>query len=106
MGMIASIYKNKGQDYSNGGISSRHNTVTVVNVDGPFDATVDRPAVELVAGNMVGTIKVIPFGAAKGSTMCGGTYVGCSDYRFTKKVESILGERFYGAVSFHDRTEG
>jgi hypothetical protein len=111
MGLIANIYKNNGQDFSNGGLSSRVNEVTVVNVDGPFEPTEDRPAVLLVEGNARGTVKVVP--ALEGGdgwtawpgSMMGGCYVATSDARFTQAVEDLLGISFYGAIALHDRYE-
>lgn len=123
MGLIVSIYKDKGRSYSNGGFSERHDEVTVVNVEGPFEPTEDRPPVMLVKGNVPGTVKVVPaietpagyMAAMPGDfagddatgmgPMMGGTYVGTSDSRFSEAVEALLGVPFYGAVPFHDRFE-
>lgn len=118
MGLIASIYKDNGQDWSNGGISSRVNEVTVVNIDGPFEPTEDRPAVLLVPGNVMGTAKIVPaiqtIGDAwvenhpSGSVgpMMGGCYVATSDSRFSRAVKDVTGNRLWsGAVPLHDRFE-
>jgi len=57
-GLRASIYKENGRDYSNGGISSRVNEVTIVGRDidrvggAIFEPTVDAPAVVLVRRTM------------------------------------------------------
>lgn len=58
MGLTAGIYKN-GADCSNYGISSYASSVTIVNVEGPFDPSGDRPAVMLVA-NAMGTARFVP----------------------------------------------
>lgn len=109
MGLIANIYKNGGTDCSNGGLSSRYDKVTVVNVDGPFDPADDRPAVMLLPGNLPGVAKVVPVvGGNVAQThgpMMGGCYVATSDSRFVEAVERITGARFYGAVALHDRYE-
>ncbi len=37
--------------------------------------------------------------------MMGGSFVHSSDSRFSRIVEEVLGDRFHGAVSLHDRQE-
>jgi hypothetical protein len=115
MGLIANIFKTT-YDCSNGGVSSECSEVTIVNIEGPFEPTEDRPAVLLVE-NAGGTVKIVPAvevedaneyhgkWAPKLGSMMGGTYVATSDSRFTNAVERLLGSRFYGAVPFHDRYE-
>jgi hypothetical protein len=115
MGLIAYIMKHKGTDCSNGGLSSRHDEVTIVNADGPFDPTEDRPAVILVARAPVGTRQILTAYPAvhQGGKwvkdprwlMMGGTYISCSDSRFGELCNR-LGVPFYGAVALHDRYEG
>jgi hypothetical protein len=115
MGIIAEIFRNdmfKG--CSNNGMSAHYTSVTVVNVDGPFSPTEDRPAVMLVKGAFEGTIKVVPAIHMRDGTyqedrrwsMMGGTYIATSDGRFSDKCKEITGQRHYGAVAFHDRFEG
>lgn len=122
MGLIVSIYKDKGREWSNGGVSSRVDELTLVNVDGPFEPTEDRPAALLVP-NAMGTVRVVPaievapggsyveqgaedaLGAPGVGPMMGGCYVATSDSRFSEKIEALLGGRFYGAVPLHDRFE-
>jgi hypothetical protein len=120
MGLTAYIYKSGLGDCSNGGISSRADKVTLVNVEGPFEPTEDRPAAMLVPGNTAGTVKVVAAVAGDDGTyapvkqngdgkqvgpMMGGAYVATSDSRFSRAVEDLLGHRFYGAVPLHDRFE-
>lgn len=119
MGLTVDIYKHGGQDFSNGGLSSDHDEVTIVNVSGPYEPTPERPAVLLVAGSRAGIAKVIPavehengqggWAALSdpGSVgpMMGGCYVASPDSRFATAVEAIVGGRFYGAVPLHDRFE-
>lgn len=119
MGLIAEIYKSDLGDCSNDGLSGSHTQVTIVNVDGPFKPTPERPAVMLVQGNVAGTVKVVPAALATADgeylplvrdgdktvgPMMGGCYVS-GDSRFTEAVERLLGHRFYGAVPLHDRFE-
>lgn len=116
MGLIVSIFKDKRLgDCSNGGLSSRYDELTLVNVSGPFEPTEDRPAAMLVDGNGTGTAKVVPVDALppgrefdyepmRGSMM-GGCYVATSDSRFSQAVQEIVGGPFYGAVPLHDRFE-
>jgi len=47
-------------DCSNGGISSKFETVTFVNVDGPFEPDDRAPAVMLLPGNLGPTVKAVP----------------------------------------------
>ena len=106
MGMIASIYRNDSfSDSSNNGMSSRFTNVTVVNVEGPYEPTVGRPAVELVKGYVEGTRFIRPTYLSTERPMMGGTYISTSDSRFHRKVREITGGEFSGAVPFHDRVE-
>lgn len=104
MGLIASIFRDRNSDCSNGGISSRHDRVTIVNVEGPFDPTPNAPAVKLVVRG-IGGERVVHFEpvepVAEGNVgyMAGGAFVASSDSRFRRAVG------FYGAVSLHDRQE-
>jgi hypothetical protein len=77
-------------------------------------ATDDRPAVAL-ASNLRGTaylapVELSPDGAYYLRTrrgMAGGHYATTSDSRISALVASYIGaERFYGALSVHDRFEG
>lgn len=112
--MIVFVYRN-GEDCTNNGISKKHDTLTVVNVDGPFDPTPERPAVMLAQHpTMPGICRIVPviphvgkpgsFIAIPG-TMMGGNYAATSDSRWSAAVEKCVGHRFYGAVAIHDRIE-
>lgn len=105
MGLIAYIFKNKGRDCSNSGLSSFVDQVCLTNVEGPFEPSDDCPAALLLPGNLKGTVKVVPDGMGGRSVMFGGCYVATSDSRFSEAIEAIIGARFYGAVAFHDRVE-
>ena len=105
MGLNAYIYKHNGEDYSNGGISSRFDQVCLVNVDGPFEPDAEHPACALVEGNLKGTLKVFALEDNHKQISNGGCFVPTSDSRFSQAAEKILGQRFYGAVALHDRVE-
>lgn len=117
MGLIISVYKSPLGDCTNGGVSSKVNSLTVVSVNGPFDPSDDAPAVMLVlrnlsAGNVVCLRPAVWCEDESGwvledykAWMMGGNYGSTSDSRFTEAIENLLGHRFYGAVAIHDRTE-
>jgi hypothetical protein len=121
-GLRLSIYRGPHGDCINNGMSGRVNTVTLVGIldveydgvrdvskvrplsgdfCGPFVADQEAPAVILVYRRMGNRriAHVQPLEAApRGRYMAGGTYL-TGDSRFT----DLAG--FYGAVSFHDRSE-
>lgn len=118
MGMIVYVYRNHrdpddwlgDNDATNGGVTNHKTGVhqlTLVNVDGPFDPTPDRPAAWLVPGNLNGCAHIVPHDeyTNKTWTMFGGNYAGTCDSRFREAVEKITGARFYGTVPIHDRVE-
>lgn len=106
-GIRASIYKDSGRDYSNGGVSSFTDEVTVILPEGgPFEPTEAAPAVEFVRRTIGGRAAHYfrPVEGPEGhermvGPMAGGTYLGSSDSRFS----DLTG--MYGAVPFHDRYE-
>lgn len=106
-GLLASIYKDRGKSYSNGGISERYDEVLVVGdgIEGPFKERPGLPVVQIVPGHRDG-FRAIPVlgweGAAivRGQTvgpMFGGCFIHTSDSRFA----SVFG----GPVPLHDRYE-
>lgn len=110
MGLIISIYKDSSSSYdcTNGGVSSRHTSLTLVNVDGPFEPTPERPACWLVKGNVPGSAKIVIAepGTDQKWSMMGGNYGGTSDSRFNRAVERITGQlQCLGPVPIHDRYE-
>ena len=118
MGLIVDVLRHHkdphdwlgANDATNGGITNHKTGVhqlTLVNVDGPFDPTPDRPAAWLVPGNLGGCAKIVPDWEYQDNTwtMFGGNYAGTCDSRFNEAVEKITGARFYGAVPIHDRVE-
>jgi hypothetical protein len=122
-GLRLDIYRGPYGDASNGGISGLHNNVTLVGTlaiegtsslrdrrhvkllqgdsRGPFTVSADAPAVILVwrkdSRGLISHVEpLVP--ALRGWYMAGGTYLH-GDSRFS----DLAG--FYGAVSFHDRSE-
>lgn len=110
MGLIIGVYRDaSGSDCTLNGVSSRHANLTVVNVDGPFEPTPERPACWLVKGNLPGTVKIVVVepGTDGKWSMMGGNYGGTCDSRFNRAVERITGQtQCYGPVPIHDRYEG
>jgi hypothetical protein len=110
MGLRASIYKARGYEKcSNGGVSEFYDQVTLINVPGPSEPSDDAPPALLKAGNLPGTLKVVPVipGTFAGlvGPMAGGSFIATSDSRFSDACRQIVGGEFYGAVAFHDRYE-
>ena len=110
MGIIATVYAHPKHNCSLNGISSRFTEVTVVNVEGPFDPTPERPAV-LMERHTSNAIRLVPCSDQGVKDpgiwwMFGGSYVATSDGRFSGKAKELLGHEFYGAVALHDRNEG
>lgn len=106
MGIIAEIYRAPLMDgCANGGISERVEAVTVVDIDGPFEPTPDRPAVRLVRRHYVGTDfvhaePVEPVEAGRIGYMSGGSFIHSCDSRFSDAVGAVG-----RPISLHDRTE-
>lgn len=75
-------------------------------MDGPFEPGEDAPAFEVVGGPY-GSAKLVPVDQPSGviGPMMGGNYGATSDSRFGRKIEEILGHKFYGALPIHDRFE-
>jgi hypothetical protein len=76
MGLRADIFRDGyGHDYSNGGISSRCNAVTIVNVDGPFEVSDEFPAVRSTSRGGRPCLEPIDQPAGMLGPMFGGAYV-------------------------------
>lgn len=110
MGLILNVYRHPDGDFTRGGVSGQFRELTLVNADGPFDPTPDRPAVVMKHGNVPWSVHIVPIEATKNAKhyMFGGNYAVTSDSRFGELVEKILGRQFrhaVGAVAIHDRTE-
>jgi hypothetical protein len=110
-GLTLDVYKHGKYDSTNGGLSGKVDSITVVNL-GPdseiFEASDKAPAFKLVK-NAYNTLKLVPVvGDAEGrgiGPMFGGNYAATSDSRFSRACEKLLGHSFYGAVPIHDRYE-
>ena len=109
MGLLVNVYKSGKYDCTNGGVSSRDiRGLCLTNVEGPFEPCDDYPAAKLVKQTFGfgSSVKVIPEEAEGKQPMMGGNYAATSDSRFSRAVEALLGNHFYGAVPIHDRVEG
>lgn len=106
MGLRVNVYRSAGQDCTNNGVSSRYDTLTVVNADGPFDPSDDAPAAILTVGPF-GTIRLEPVELYESNqwVMFGGNLASTSDSRFGEAIEKLGGDRFAAAVNIHDRVE-
>tara|TARA_Y100000310_G_C20632346_1_gene789310 strand:- start:1215 stop:1571 length:357 start_codon:yes stop_codon:yes gene_type:complete len=103
-GLNCYIYKNKGKDYSNGGLSSNYDEVLVIIEGediGPVEQSDDTPTVKVVKRMLWGEeyIHVEPLDGPEGvGWMAGGCIVSSSDSRFGEHVNKY-------PVSLHDRCE-
>lgn len=91
MGLRADIYRMDDRDYSNGGISSRCGTVTIVNVDGPDEPSDDAPAVRLAERGGHRCLEALDRPEGWVGPMFGGCYVNI--------------DRRHDLVPLHDRHE-
>jgi len=111
MGLIVDVLRSSGMDCTANGVSSQSDCLLVANVDGPFDPgeyAHRMPIVNVVEGNLPGTVKVVPaniYNQAPERVMMGGNYAASSDARWNRKLEQIAGSRQSGAVPIHDRVE-
>lgn len=100
MGLICGILQSKWiGNCSNGGISSKHNAVCLVDVEGPFHPRDDLPAVKLVYRTIGGkpyvhAEPVDPPPAGAVGWMAGGCFIDSCDSRFPGR-----------AIPLHDRCE-
>ena len=104
MGLMCQIFTPAhGGDSSNGGISSWATHVTLINVEGPFEPTEDRPAVCLVRRTFGKKeyLHVEPVDISTGQKqigpMFGGAFIYSSDSRFGKISQY--------PIALHDRFE-
>ena len=106
MGLLINVYRNGLGDCTNGGVSARYNTLTLVNAGGPFDPAPDQPAM-VMERHAPGCLRLVPVELKKSGkwVMFGGNYAATSDSRFSELAHNLLGHTFYGAVAIHDRVE-
>jgi len=105
MGLRVSII-GEGANYSNGGVSSQANRLTILNIDGPFEASDDAPGAVLKS-NVFESVIVVPVDVPDGvaGPMAGGDYVVSSDARWDEKLREMGQANTYIAVPLHDRFE-
>jgi hypothetical protein len=103
MGLIISIYRSDYDSRMN--VFHGKSSVTLVNVDGPFEPSDKAPAAKLVQGYGKTAIIVPADDNFEGVQMSGGTYGSTSDSRFQRAVEELTGGVSNFAVSIHDRRE-
>lgn len=106
MGLRIYVYRDAFGDCTNGGISSRANQLTLVNVSGPSEPDDTAPAA-ILESHVRGCLRIVPqvLKDAGAWAMMGGNYGATSDSRFPEACARLLGHRFNGAVAIHDRTE-
>lgn len=99
MGLIVEVYRT-GAFSDCGGLSSRVNRLTLVNVSGPFEPRPDAPAARLEC-HYQGIVRIVPV-EKTGHMAFGGNFAATSDSRFRQAVEALTHTPFYGAVAIHD----
>lgn len=105
MGLTVYVYRDTLGDCTNGGISSKCDQLTLVNVEGPFQPTPEAPAA-LLDSHIPGLLRIVPSPvSATRHFSFGGNFAATSDSRFSEACERLSDQRFYGAVAIHDRTE-
>lgn len=109
MGLIVNVFRAANErDCTNNGVSSRFATLTLINAEGPFDPTPERPAAMLRVGPY-NSIHIVPCTddgqVLPGWFMMGGNYAATSDSRFGEAVRDMIGTKHVGAVAIHDRQE-
>lgn len=102
MGMTVDVFRALSGDFSNNGVSARHDRLVVVNVEGPAEPDDDRPAMYLEQGPGNGGWVLVPVAPREPGLlgpMFGGNYAATSDGRWRRAVGHT------GAVPIHDRYE-
>jgi hypothetical protein len=105
MGLRVQIYKWSLGDCSNNGVSNRYDTLTLTNVEGPFEPSPDAPAAQLLqrsTGNLIIRPDEIPEGKW---IMFGGAFASSSDSRFLDAVRKLSGYDHAFPVGIFDRVE-
>jgi hypothetical protein len=109
-GLIADVLKAKGRSYSNKGVTTFVDEITVVGIPGAeiFEADEARRPAFVLEQHVPGCVRLVPLApwpTDKAGPMFGGCFGSTSDGRFGDAIEKLLGHRFYGAVAIHDRFE-
>jgi len=108
MGLLVEVFRWSLGDCTNGGVSSKHNKLCLINVDGPFEPSDDAPAARIICHP---TVKehcyIVPETLLRGGPafMAGGNFAYTSDSRFHEAVYRLTGTKGSFAVSIHDRVE-
>lgn len=99
MGLHANIYRSDYDCELNYFYGKK--SVTLINVDGPFEPTEDYPAAILKDGYTPGSKIIVPVDEVPDNVfqMMGGTYANSSDSRFSEATGT------YNAIPIHDRRE-
>jgi hypothetical protein len=112
MGIVVAVYRcAKYGDSSNGGVSAKHDSFTVVNVDGPFEPTDQAPAALLLKGPGPGPNPIlcpaqliegkwVPEARPSIGPMSGGNYAGATDSRWCSALKALGG---LDLARIHDR---
>lgn len=98
------IYKNSLGDATNGGVSSKVDKLTLMNVEGPAVSSEGAPEAYLRPSRAKGYPPHIVISGSKETTMAGGNYAGTSDSRLSRAVESMCGTPV-NILAIHDRIE-
>lgn len=100
------VYRSKSVDCTNGGISSKFNSLLLVCKEGFIDVDESNPPENLVKVNKrflfgENVYSIVPYNEPTGAGwMFGGNFAYTSDSRFSRMVEGV-----YGAIAIHDREE-
>lgn len=104
MGLTVEILR--GSYNSSRNVFRNASHITLVNVDGPFEPTPQRPAARIEKGPL-GTLRIVPEDYSEfddlgaGFLIFGGTYAATSDSRFHNAITS-LGGKSHVAIAIHD----
>ncbi len=107
--IYATIYRDEYDSHINYFYGSQR--IFIANTAGPFEPKEGDKVGMLIQGHQKGNVILVPAtfdGSAwvpKRGGMAGGTFAYTSDSRFSDALEGVVGYRFYGAVSIHDRFE-
>lgn len=102
-----SVYYNKKyRDCANGGWTEENDELYVACEEGIFDVDENDPALFVLHKTSKDSVCLVPMSGGDGAgPMAGGSFAYTSDSRVSRMVQKILGYRFYGAISVHDRYE-
>jgi hypothetical protein len=98
MGIRANVYSRNGADTTNGGVTSRVDSVVIVNAEGPFEPSEDSPAVRIAEKTVFG--KTVTYAVpvetpdGKRGPMFGGNFIYSSDKRFPSDDPIKVHDRF------------